>query len=49
MEPRVETLQDTTESIRQKTGSKNIIFAPEFLRESKAHTPPHGGTTPTGR
>lgn len=25
-----------TESIRQKTGSKNIIFAPEFLRESKA-------------
>lgn len=25
-----------TESIREKTGSKNIIFAPEFLRESKA-------------
>ena len=25
-----------TENIRQKTGSKNIIFAPEFLRESKA-------------
>ena len=25
-----------TESIRTKTGSKNIIFAPEFLRESKA-------------
>lgn len=25
-----------TDSIRQKTGSKNIIFAPEFLRESKA-------------
>lgn len=25
-----------TESIRQKTGSRNIIFAPEFLRESKA-------------
>ena len=25
-----------TESIRAKTGSKNIIFAPEFLRESKA-------------
>ena len=25
-----------TESIRQKTGSQNIIFAPEFLRESKA-------------
>ncbi len=25
-----------TESIRQKTGSKNIIFAPEFLRESRA-------------
>ncbi len=25
-----------TEQIRQKTGSKNIIFAPEFLRESKA-------------
>lgn len=25
-----------TEGIRQKTGSKNIIFAPEFLRESKA-------------
>ncbi len=25
-----------TESIRQKTGSDNILFAPEFLRESKA-------------
>ena len=25
-----------TESIRQKTGSKNIIFSPEFLRESRA-------------
>ena len=25
-----------TETIRQKTDSKNIIFAPEFLRESKA-------------
>ncbi len=25
-----------TENIRQKTGSKNILFAPEFLRESKA-------------
>ena len=25
-----------TETILQKTGSKNIIFAPEFLRESKA-------------
>ena len=25
-----------TESIREKTGSKHIIFSPEFLRESKA-------------
>ena len=25
-----------TESIRQKTGSKDILFSPEFLRESKA-------------
>ena len=25
-----------TESIRRKTGSKNILFSPEFLRESKA-------------
>ena len=27
-----------TESIRGKTGSKNILFSPEFLRESKALT-----------
>lgn len=27
---------DYTKSIREKTGSKNIIFSPEFLRESKA-------------
>lgn len=25
-----------TESIRERTGSKNILFSPEFLRESKA-------------
>ncbi len=25
-----------TESIRKETGSKNILFSPEFLRESKA-------------
>ena len=25
-----------TESVREKTGSKNILFSPEFLRESKA-------------
>ncbi len=25
-----------TQSIREKTGSKNILFSPEFLRESKA-------------
>lgn len=25
-----------TESIREKTGSSNILFSPEFLRESKA-------------
>lgn len=25
-----------TESIREKTGSQNILFSPEFLRESKA-------------
>ncbi|RCG04466.1 UDP-glucose 6-dehydrogenase, partial [Enterococcus faecium] len=25
-----------TESVRETTGSKNIIFSPEFLRESKA-------------
>ena len=27
---------DYTKSIREKNGSKNIIFSPEFLRESKA-------------
>ena len=25
-----------TEQIRKRTGSKNILFSPEFLRESKA-------------
>lgn len=25
-----------TESIRKKTGSRNILFSPEFLRESRA-------------
>ena len=25
-----------TKSIREKTGSRNILFSPEFLRESKA-------------